>query len=343
MTESILPAKLMAASIIKSIKKAQAEELYLSEINSSPGLTSGENEFLFFIKPEITTPSDTIKLEEIVQLILEKINLFGLKIGDVRVLSAKYLDKYDIIAEHYGVINRMATNPIRFFSERAAEKFKEFYGASIHDVKVVGGLELLKQEPNFDPYTLDSYWKTLDLKKLASGVYCAKSSRSPNWSYLINGFHPRQLNHFTEKGKSIVVMALSGDLSWEHARNFFIGSTDPMKAEAGSLRRELLDRKGILGLAEISQSFNGIHLSAGPVEALCELKRFISDFSDANFIRHIESFSFGMKLSKVFDSKRFEAIIANTNIVFNGKRQSIFDLTENCNSTQAISLLQEVM
>ncbi len=108
MAQSKLAFNSLADLITRSIEKAQDEQFYIDEIQTAPGFTNDENEFLFFIKPEITAPSDTIKLEQILKVILDKIKVFGLRVGNVRVLSAKYLDKYNIIAGHYGVINRMA-------------------------------------------------------------------------------------------------------------------------------------------------------------------------------------------------------------------------------------------
>jgi nucleoside diphosphate kinase len=61
--------------------------------------------------------------------------------------------------------------------------------------------------------------------------------------FLINGFHPKQLKHFIEPSRSIVVMTLSGDLSWSDARNNFVGSTMPAKANKGSLRNDFLEKK----------------------------------------------------------------------------------------------------
>ncbi len=46
----------------------------------------------------------------------------------------------------------------------------------------------------------------------------------------------------------------------------------PLPPIKEALRREFLDNQAKLGLAEVSQGVNGVHLSAGPVEALVELE-----------------------------------------------------------------------
>ncbi len=327
--------------IFESIKKAQKEEIFFKEIYSNSELLTGKNEFLFFIKPEITLPSATIQLKEVLDLIQEKINFFGLKIHNVKILSAKYLEQYNIIAQHYGVINKISTNAIQNMSESAKEKFKEIYGKAVNEVKVLGGSEFLKQYPDFNAYAADYLWQNIENKKLAGGTYCEVIKIDDETIYLINGFHPRQLKHFTEKGRSIVIMTLSGDLSWGEARNNFIGTTNPSIANKGSLRREFLENKTALGLPEVSQGVNGVHLSAGPVEALVELKRYNSDFSDIAQTKDFSTFSFGKKLKEVFPNSKFDNIIDNINLQVNGKIISVFDLTEEKDSNDAITLLVE--
>lgn len=331
-------------SIIKeSVKKAQKEEILFEEVYSNPTTAVGKNEFLFFIKPEITLASNKIQLDNILNLVQEKIEAFGLTIHNIKVLSAKYLEEYNIIAQHYGVINKISTNAVEGMSESAKEKFKELYGNSVTEVKVLGGSEFLSLNNHFNAYTLDYLWQNLENKKLAGGTYCEKIKLDDGHVFLVNGFHPRQLKHFTEKGRSIVIMTLSGDISWADARSNFIGATDPSKANAGSLRREFLEHREELGLAEVSQGVNGVHLSAGPVEALIELKRYNSNFSDNNAIKGFSDFSFGKKLKATFTDAQFEKIVNNENVLQNGKSVSIFDISEEKDSDEAIEIIKQAL
>lgn len=333
----------LTASIAESIKRAQKEEVLFEEIFSNPNSPVAENEFLFFIKPEITLQSTSIQLDNILNLIQDKIDSFGLTIHNIKILSAKYLEQYDIIAQHYGVINKISTNALHGMSESAKEKFQELYGISVNDAKVLGGSEFLNQYNEFNAYALDYLCQNIESKKLAGGTYCIKIKIDGEQIYLINGFHPRQLKQFTEKGRSIVVMTLSGNISWSDARSNFIGATNPLVANNGSLRREFLDRKSEFGLTEVSQGVNGVHLSAGPVEALVELRRYNTDFSKPNTIKSYDEFSFGRKLEAVFSDEQFERIINNTNISIDGKNISIFDLTEEKNSNEAIDLIKKYL
>lgn len=336
----MVSTKNLTTLISEGVKKAQDNNIFFESIYSNTALPVGKNEFLFFIKPEITLASSEIQLEKILELVQEKIEKTGLSIHDVKILSADYLKKYNIIAQHYGVINKIASNAVENMSESAKEKFEEIYGKPVTEVKVLGGSEFLEQYPNFNAFTADYLWQNVGNKKLAGGTYCEVIKIDNETIYLINGFHPRQLEHFTEKGRSIVIMTLSGDLSWSDARSNFIGATDPSKANEGSLRRSFFENSEALGLAEVSQGVNGVHLSAGPVEALIELGRYNSDFSDEADAKNSSDYSFGKQLQEAFGTKT-EEILTNPNVSVNGKSTSVFDLTEEKDATEAIAILKE--
>lgn len=328
--------------ISEGIERAESREVLVKEIYNDQSAETGKNEFLFFIKPEVLDKKGGVNVEEVIELILGKIEEFGLTIHNASVLSAKYLDDHNIIAQHYGVINSIAKDAVGNMSEGAKEKFREIYGSDVSELKVLGGLEVIEQYPDFNAFSLDYIWQNLENKKLAGGTYAEVVKVDNETLYVINGFHPRQLRHFTEEGKCIVVMTLSGDLDWSTARSSFIGATNPANADSGSIRRSFLDNKEKLGLAEVGQGTNGVHLSAGPVEALVELRRYNSDFSAPGGEKDFTSFSFGKKLSEAFGDKLAD-ITGNINVVVDGKSTSVFDLTEEKNSDEAIALLKEVL
>jgi hypothetical protein len=326
--------------VTKYIGKAQNEEVFCENIYSDDSLSYKRNNFLFFIKPEITLKSDTIKLDDVLDLIFDRITVFGFNIHNIRVLSANYLDKFNLIEQHYGVIAQMASSARKFMTEEAKQRFSDIFEVPVDEALVLGGKEFLERYTFFDYHSLDCLWQNSENFKLASGTYAEKLHIDLETVYLINGFNPKQLRHFTEKGRCIITMNISGDLSWSDARNDFVGATNPVKANSGSLRRILLDKKDIFGIPEVSQSYNGVHLSAGPVEALIELHRFDSDFSKPDGVKNFIEFPFGLELAEAFNEIP-ESVIDNSTIMQNGKRITIFDLTENLDSGEAISLLKK--
>jgi hypothetical protein len=226
-------------------------------------------------------------------------------------------------------------------SEGAKEKFQELFSKSVNDANVLGGLEFLEKYPEFTPTSLDYLCQNIGSKKLAGGTYVVEVKLDDETVYLINGFHGRQLKQFTDAGKSIIVMSLSTDTDWSTARSNFIGATDPTKANAGSLRREFLENKDRLGLPDVSQGANGVHLSAGPVEALVELQRYNSNFSSGE-AKAFTEFAFGKQLAEAFDENAVQSIVQNKNVDVAGKATSVFDLTEEKNSSEALAMLKEL-
>lgn len=329
--------------ILNNLTKVCNENPECRIVYEDNDLPYGKNNFLFFIKPEITLQSETKNTDRILDLIFKQLSDFGFRIHDIRILSAEYLEKYRIIVEHYGVIASVSNNSKKSLSESAKVKFREIYGISIDEAFYVGGDEFLKQYPFFNYHSLDCLWQNNENLKLASGTYCEKIRIDLDTVYLMNGFNPRQLKHFTEKGRCIVAFNLSGDITWSEARTNFIGATNPNKAASCSLRRKLLESKNNFGLSEVSQSYNGVHLSAGPVEALIELHRFDSDFSVPNGEHKYLEFPFGKKLAEAFGGKIPEEIINNANLSVEGKITSVFDLTEEKDSDEAINLLYKYL
>jgi len=326
--------------IVRSVEKAQNNEVFFEEIFADPTAPEGKNRAVFFIKPELTLKSELINFREILELIHEKMRAFRLNIHNINILSALYLEKYDIIAQHYGVINKISRSAAKNMSQSARENFSRTYGMSTEESNVLGGTEILTKFPSLNAYSLDYLWQNVQNTKLAGGTYCAPVKLDYDAVFLVNGFHPRQLKHFTDAGRSIVVYSVSGDLPWSVARREFIGSTNPAFATTGSLRRELLERKDELGLMEVSQGINGVHLSAGPIEALVELRRYNSDFSDVSKIRDYASYPLGKRLIASFSSETVDRILSNANVEVDGKLVSVFDLTEEKDSDEVLAILK---
>jgi len=323
-------------SILEAVKQAQVGALERLDIYANPATTNYKNEFLFFLKPELTEASEAIRLDTILDIVLDKIHQFGLSISNVSIIGAVYLDKFDIIAQHYGVINQLARDAKANISETAKAKFTEAYGKDVNEVALVGGFEFLNKYPTFNATSLDILWQQPDNIKLSGGTYSESVRIDGSEIFLVNGFHPRQLAHFTDRGRSIVTMTLTGETNWSVARNDFVGITKPQNANIGSLRRILLDKKAELGLKEVSQGVNGVHLSAGPVEGLVELIRYNSDFRDRGKIRSHLDFTFGKKLSESFTTAQVMDIISNKKVMINGQEISVFDLTEEQDSDDAM-------
>jgi nucleoside diphosphate kinase len=301
---------------------------------------AARHEFLFFLKPELTANFNVERFRLIYDLITNKIDGFNLKVNGVFILPGVYLEKYGIISEHYGVIDNVARKPLDGFSEQAVKSFKREFGLSVNEANVVGAFEYLKLHPELDPDTIATIWLSREYQKLAGGTYAEYFKEED--LYLVNGFYPRLLRHFTKSDSCTVSVVLAGDVSWGVARKKFMGTTNPENAEKGSIRALLLSRQKEFALDEISANLNGVHLSAGPVEGLVELHRFTADFTQARSETGYNRFRFAKELGKVFTTTQIENIIKNVNVRFNNENISIFDLTEEMDADSALEILQKV-
>jgi hypothetical protein len=326
--------------LILAINDAQKGSELRNELYTDPS-AAGANEYLFFIKPEITIPSDRIDLEKIFSLVFDKIKEYNFQIKNLIVLPAVYLKEHNIIAKHYGVINAIAGNALQNLNAGSKDNFKIQFNIEIEKAKVFGGIEFIDTYPAFTPKALDYMWQNSPTIKLGGGAYCQSLSLDGEKIYLVNGFHPRQLEHFIVPGRSIVAFTLTADTDWKTARNSFIGKTNPAEASDSSIRRMLLDNKEFYGLSTVNSSWNGVHLSAGPVEALVELIRYNSDFDSGNILM-VQDYKFGKELAASFAPGIVNRILSNEQVVYNNKTITIFDLTEEMNSSEALEILKKV-
>ncbi|MBN1414110.1 MAG: hypothetical protein JW973_03325 [Bacteroidales bacterium] len=328
--------------ILKALHNVHENKLEYEQLYGSADKSTRENEFLFFIKPELTMKSPLIKFDLILKMLFEQFKKFRLVLKDMRILSAQYLKTYNIIAQHYGVINAVSASPRVNMTDDAKERFQILTGKSINEVRILGSLEIHEQYPDFSSSSLDYLWQNVRTEKLAGGTYQAKVFIDGEELYIINGFHPRQLEHYIQPGRCIITMTLSGDLSWKEARNAFIGLTNPEDAQPGSLRNILLRNQSLYGLQTVSSSRNGFHLSAGPIEGLVELMRYTSNFSTNNIYNYTD-FSFGQKLAEKFGDAITTSILQNMAVDTGGKKITIFDLTEEKNSGEALDILERYL
>lgn len=325
-------------SILQAVQRTRSAKSYHEVVADVPE-ASGSNEFLFFVKPELLLDDSKLQSEAILDLILEKVDAFGLAIRSARVLSAAYLDKHGIIAQHYGVINQIAKDAKSALSASARDRFEALFGEPFAQAAVWGGLEIMDRYPGFTPESLDYLWQNGSFQKLAGGTYALPIKIDGSPLYLVNGFHARQLKHFTGAGRCIVVFALVGDLDWAVARSEFVGATCPADAAPGSIRRTLLEQASELGLQAVTPSWNGVHLSAGPIEGLIELIRYQSDFESGKVLS-VDDFALGRELVQRFGESTTQWLLGNPELSTDKGKVSVFDLTEEQNATAAVERIQ---
>lgn len=298
------------------------------------------NELLFFIKPEITL-AGTRAVREVLKLAQEKFERHAVEISGLSILGNEYLKKFSLIEAHYGVINMAAKKGLEALTAAPRLKFREIFGKDIESVLFLGGFEFLEKYPDYSADTLNDLWESGQREKLGAGLYCEKHLIDEKTFYILNGFNPFQLSFFTRPGRYIIVFTVNSKTDWPVLRNRMIGETNPYKADGNSLRAGILRIKDDIGV-DINPGRNGVHLSAGPVEALAEIIRFCSALPEKTL--DSEEVYTGTRMRELgFDKAAIMKCIANEQITFRGERRNIFDLTEDKNLEEMAFLRDRVM
>ena len=135
---------------------------------------------------------------------------------------------------------------------------------------------------------------------------------------------------YEKDGAEVHLLVVAWDparLSWAAFKNDVIGATNPEQANEGSIRKKLLEQWDPLGLPEQPNGTdNGVHASAGPLEALKE--RLLWCGFD------LEKDPTGSRLVQlaVWDESRHPAIselLENPDVDVAGFKGKAFDLLEN--------------
>lgn len=326
--------------IFEEVKLAEVKEPVNKCIVERKNIVN-TNEFLFIIKPEVFAKVNDETTLKALNIIVDQIAAFDISIDKIRILNASYLKEYSVMDQHYGLINTASRNVDSVITSEVEANFKASFGEDIKQVSIIGSLEVARKYPEMSDETLAKLWSNADTKRLASGVYAGKADYNGETIYIVNGFHPPQLKHFTDENRVIVTMDLSTKVGWQKARNKFIGSTYPEKAKEGSLRKKLFDLFDQFGFDDISYLINSVHLSAGPVEGLVELTRFNTDFRVSNEENNTD-YVFAEMLKESFTPVVTERILNNAPVVYNEEITSTFDVTEEVDSLKAIDILKNV-
>lgn len=304
-------------------------ELFCHEIPNDPL----PNQFVVLLKPEATNAKG---------LLSNLMNIFGafhknnLKVHAIRVLGGSYLERHNIMVKHYGVINHIYNEGYAAISEEAKmelskviEKLEETPNRHDGEIKIVGGKEFLSKHPEISAEELFTINTKIKSQRLASGTYVLVFHYKGNTWLILNAFHGYQLSPYNNPEKGIVAMVLtSADCKWDFLRDKVCGKTDPTRAAAGSIRNNFFKDQKSGFLADMSN--NGVHFSAGPLEAMAEMVRFMSNYDElTKILDYVDDTPYGELLFNMGLSKEtINQLASNCNVVYEGKVVGSYDLTE---------------
>ncbi len=263
----------------KQLKQALLDSLQKDEeiaVIQPPaiGQTQRQNELLMFIKPEILAIEDRICLANAIDLIWDKLSEFDASVEGIVLVGGPALEQKESMDRHYGAINVLSKTASTGLDASDRRTVYDALAVPSVDYPLFGGHEFLNAHSNFTPARLDDLWFTKKAHKIRSGFYVQAYEESGEKFILVNGFHPAQLAHFTEPSHRIALMLLHSDTGWAELRDQMIGDTFPERAVTGSIRGQLHANPARYGFDEVTIANNGVHLSAGPFEAMFEIANF---------------------------------------------------------------------
>lgn len=294
-----------------------------------------DNVAFVFVKPHACTQ----KTLELVPSFLEDKGLSILRSGSVQ---AEDIDKRGIIDAHYSAIAKvgMAQDIATLaLGDSEANKFEKGYGKPLDEAMASGevcsavqALEILK----VDAAKLLERCLAAGYEKLRSGLYCARLEGGPTGQlFVMNGFYSRMREKFTKPGVVVhwfLVSFTEATLPWKEFRGQVIGATNPADAGNGSLRARIRDDWQTLGLKEeTNYQDNGVHASAGPLEALRERQVWLGDEPEADPFGRAIGEKCTAPLSQLLESPVLE--------LADGRTGPAFDLLEDTGTATCIEVL----
>lgn len=293
---------------------------------------SEENVALVFVKPHAATP-------QVLKLVPDFLREKGLEVLRSGSIESREIEESGIIDAYYAAIAAvgMARDVTSLGLEEVEEKFK-VYGRTLPEAVEAGevcsavtAMEIL----DVDPSELLRRCLAAGYEKLRSGLYCARLEGGPTGQlFVLNGFYSRMREKFTTEGVTVhwfVVSWHQSQLPWSDFRRQVIGATNPTDAVEGSLRARIRDEWQSLGLKEeTNYQDNGVHASAGPLEALRERMVWLGDDPETD--------TFGKELATTC-SIRLKDLVENPILDVDGKTGTAFDLLEELDTRQTLEAL----
>jgi hypothetical protein len=298
----------------------------------SDGAPAG-NEFVIFSKPELgrLTGED---LDKVWDLFAELLGTYDVTVHKTMTKTGPELEASGAMQDHYGVINQISRLGRPALTEPAEAALVEAYGDTLADAVVLGGHQFLSDYPDVSAYALGLLFANAEVKRLGPGTYAGLVKIDGTPVVILNGFHPRQLSFFIAEDTVCAFLHASSPTSWATLRSDLIGTTDPAKADGPSIRGRLFADPAGFGLETVSYNFNGVHMSAGPLEGLAELNRFFGSGAP------IASWTFAQKLADAgVTEDALNGLLENPTIEAGGERGTAFDLTEGRDAADAAPLL----
>ena len=328
-------------AIAQAMEEARRNQGFVSIKGYKSQESVEENEYCLFLKPELTGLKD--RFPAVAEIVFERLCAFYQRVVAATVMEASYIARHHLMEQHYGVINAISREGVSAMGQTGRQKLSELFRNDLATgLEVLGAHQFLERYTYFTAQALAVFYDNLGNIKLAPGTHGVRAVVRGSPVLVLNGFHPEQLERYTRPGSVIVAFTLRTTLSWRDLRTKMTGVTNPAKALPESIRGTLFALKQKLGLPEVSSGTNGVHVSAGPVEGMAEICRYMSDLNKGQLVTPPNT-SFGKLLAQVTGRSDLVSYFAtNPNVDVDGKNISVFVLTEELDAKEACNRVQSL-
>ncbi|MGF1452155.1 MAG: hypothetical protein ACFB21_08805 [Opitutales bacterium] len=293
-----------------------------------------ENRALVFLKPKAATPAFT---NYVTHVLRDR----GVRLTGPLEVSMEQMRDGALVDAHYFSISRAAltADPASLpVSEVALASFAETFGESWESAAAKGRLlsavQMMEKTGIGDGAAFLQRWLGAPQKRLAPGLYVAKFKQPE--ALVLNGFYPALRQRYLTTGAKVICFDVAFDadkLSWERFRRDVIGDTRPEEANPGTLRRCLLERYADLGCTPPNVNQNGVHASAGPIEALRERWIWLGEAPAQTPLGQA-------LLRNGLSANGLDHWLENTVVNLAGTTGPVFDITEDMDAPEVLRALR---
>lgn len=335
---SELCAKLVGATQECERRPDDPLVLTLLPYHFDPAGDADLNQFLLFMKPELSAPG--VDTAAVVQASFEQLEKWDIEVRSVTVWSGTYLRHSGVMQRHYETLNRASHEGLRSRHDRARARLNAaFPVARANPANVVGAHAFLQANREFSSLALETLARNLPIIKLGAGLYAMSVAVEGTEMVIINPFHPWQLEWLTRPGSATVALTCLSVAGLREVRHACVGEVDPASAFPGSLRREFYEHQRRYRMSGISTGRNGFHISPGLLEAMFAIVRSFDDRALT-----IEDTSLGRALlARGHEPRALWGLATNPVVVTDSGEVPIFELTEELERRIVISIVERAL
>ena len=291
------------------------------------------NRAFVFVKPHAAASA------RVVHFVRESLLEHGIEVRDEGRLTGAEIEENNIVDRHYAAIAEFAVlrDPEDLsLKEAARERFAAAFGLAREDAPVRNAAQFMAAT-GITAAHLNVLWEKAPFNKIAPGLYMAElEANGAPPAIVINGFYPSLREKLTAPEAQVVWFDAEFSpetLPWRDFRATVIGATNPAQADPLSIRGRLYRQPDAYELPEpptIQQ--NGVHASAGPLEAARE--RLIWRGDDAGPDPFLEALR-----THGIPEHTLHAWLDNVPIIVDGREEPVFDVLEDVDTMEALAIL----